>query len=440
MKEIDKIPTSKVKRASKIMGTGAKVGANYLKYYGNRLVKSKEDARKRLDEDNAEDIYNSLQELKGSALKMAQMMSMDKNVLPEAYVDKFSLAQFSVPPLSYPLVVKSFRKEMGKSPADLFDTFSKKAVHAASIGQVHKATIGAQTFAVKIQYPGVGDSIESDLALVKPMAKRLFKIKGKESDKYFKEVEQKLLEETNYTLELEQAQWLGEQCAHLSNLKFPSYYQNRSSERIICMDWMEGKHLSEFANENDSEDRSNLVGQTLWDFYMYQMHALQKFQADPHPGNFLVSEKDELIALDFGCIKSIPNEFYKAFFALMEPDITEDDKQFEQLLWELELISDKDSKDDKQLILSVFGQMLALLAQPFHNDRFDFSDPEYFTQIAAIGEKLSKDKQIKKLNTTRGSKHFIYVNRTFFGLYNLMHLLGANNIETRRFKQLLKAS
>ena len=101
MKTINSIPTSKLQRASNIIKTGAKVGGNYVKYYANRVTKTKEEANQILNEDNAEDIYDGLKNLKGSALKVAQMMSMDKSVLPKEYVEKFSLSQFSVPPIRY---------------------------------------------------------------------------------------------------------------------------------------------------------------------------------------------------------------------------------------------------------------------------------------------------------------------------------------------------
>ena len=101
MKTIDKIPTNKLQRASKLVTTGVKVGGNYLKYYGEKLV-NPELSKDKLNEDNAADIYDGLKQLKGSALKVAQMLSMEKSILPKAYVEKFSLAQFSVPPLSGP--------------------------------------------------------------------------------------------------------------------------------------------------------------------------------------------------------------------------------------------------------------------------------------------------------------------------------------------------
>ena len=246
MQTIDKIPTSKIARASKMVTTGAKIGVNYLKYYSDRITKTEEQSKNRLNENNAEDIYDGLKQLKGSALKVAQMLSMEKSVLPQAYVEKFSLAQFSVPPLSAPLVSKTFKKYFKKYPDEIFDSFDLKSVNAASIGQVHLAEKEGKKLAVKIQYPGVAESITSDLAMVKPIAVKMFNIKGKDSDKYFKEVENKLIEETNYVQEISQSKAIATACKHIPNLRFPDYYEELSSERIITMDWMEGKHLSEF--------------------------------------------------------------------------------------------------------------------------------------------------------------------------------------------------
>ena len=107
MNSIDRIPISKIHRASNLVQTGAKVGVNYIKYYGDKIVNSEEIAREKLNENNAEDIYDGLKKLKGSALKVAQMLSMEKSILPRAYVEKFSLSQFSVPPLSPALVNKT---------------------------------------------------------------------------------------------------------------------------------------------------------------------------------------------------------------------------------------------------------------------------------------------------------------------------------------------
>lgn len=435
MKTIDSIPTSKIQRASKLIQTGAKVGVNYLKYYGDKITKSEEEAKESLNKNNAADIYDSLKQLKGSALKVAQMLSMDKNILPRAYVEKFSLAQFSVPPLSAPLVNKTFKNYFGKQPNEIYDTFNATSINAASIGQVHQATKDGKKLAVKIQYPGVAESISSDLALVKPIAIKMFNIKGKDSDKYFKEVEDKLIEETNYINEVKQSMEMAEACQHIKNLIFPKYYPEWSSEKIITMDWMTGEHLSEFTAHNTDGEKSNILGQTLWDFYMFQMHNLRKVHADPHPGNFLITEDTKLVALDFGCIKEVPNDFYMPYFELAKKENLNNPEFFQSKLYELEILKKEDTKEEIEFFTEMFHELLSLFARPFHVEEFDFSDEEFFGQIADLGERYSKNTELRNMNGNRGSKHFIYINRTFFGLYNLMHDLKAKNVKINNFIQ-----
>ncbi len=436
MKTIDHIPTNKLSRASKLVTTGVKVGGNYAKYYGKKVFDSSL-TKDQLNEDNAEDIYGSLKSLRGSALKVAQMLSMEKNMMPKTYVEKFSLSQFSVPPLSAPLVRKTFKKYLDKYPEDIFDTFTSESVNAASIGQVHQATLDGRKLAVKIQYPGVASSISSDLALVKPFATRMFNLKGKDKGKYFKEVEEKLLEETDYLLEVKQSMDISQLCGHIEHLRFPEYYPKLSSERIITMDWMQGEHLSEFTAHNTDQAVADQVGQTLWDFYMYQMHVLKRVHADPHPGNFLVDEKHNLIAIDFGCIKEVPEEFYEPYFELAKPENINDPVLFNEKMFELEILREDDSPEELKFFSDIFYEMLSLLTGPFHAETFDFKDDFFFGKIGELSEKYSKDTELRKMNGNRGSKHFLYINRTFFGLYNLMHDLGAR-IEVNNYKKYIQ--
>ena len=432
MKTIDNIPTGKIGRTGKLVQTGVKIGGNYLKYYGKKAFNS-ELTRDELDEDNASDIYDGLKSLKGSALKVAQMLSMEKNLLPGAYVEKFSLAQFSVPPLSAPLVRKTFKKYNGEYPENLYDTFATQSVNAASIGQVHKATKDGKKLAVKIQYPGVADSISSDLAMVKPIALKMFNMQAKDSEKYFKEVEGKLLEETDYILEVKQSKEISEACVHIPNLKFPKYYEDLSSERIITMDWMDGVHLSEFAKVNEDQELANKVGQALWDFYMYQIHSLKQVHADPHPGNFMVDKNNDLIAIDFGCIKQIPEDFYDPYFSLTDRENLNNQEFFHNRLLELEILNEKDTEKEKKFFSEMFHEMFSMFSTPYQEERFDFTDEKFWQHLTELSEKYSKDPELRRMNGNRGSRHFLYMSRTFFGLYNLLHDLKAN-VEINKFR------
>lgn len=430
MKEQDKIPTSKGARTGRFLKTGVQIGGNYLKHYAKKLVNSETDDND-LHEANAEDIYDALSELKGSALKVAQMMSMDQGILPEAYADRFSLAQYSAPPLSYPLVIQSFRKAIGKSPNDVFDSFTQKAVSAASMGQVHQAELDGKKYAVKVQYPGVKDSLQSDLKVVKPLAARLFQLNPSDIEHYVSEVATRMEEECDYVLELERGSGISEACAHLDNLVFPKYYPKWSNDRILTMDWMDGLHLKEFLATNPSDEIKQQIGQAIWDFYDFQIHTLHELHADPHPGNFLFTQDGKVGIIDFGCVKKLPTSFYNSFFKLTEKDILNDKDKLNSALMELEFYQENDDADLKSFIFNTMSEFLELLGRPFRESPFDFGNLEYIEKIYAMGNKYGKDKKIRKIGAGRGPADAIYLNRTYFGLYTLLHKLGVS-VNTER--------
>ncbi|WP_421943364.1 ABC1 kinase family protein [Pedobacter sp.] len=429
MKEQKSIPVTKVERSAKFVKTGFQIGGNYIKHYSKKLFNPEMD-REQLNEDNATDIYKSLSELKGSALKIAQMLSMDKNILPKSYVDKFTQSQYNAPPLSGPLIVRTFTKNFGKTPENIYDSFNLTSTNAASIGQVHQAKLNGQKLAVKIQYPGVGDSISSDLKLVKPFAFRLLGMSEKELNIYIKEVEERLLEETDYELEVKRSIEFSEACKNLDNVVFPKYYPELSGKRIISMDWIDGLHLKEFLKTNPSQELKNKIGQALWDFYNFQQHELKAVHADPHPGNFLITPDEKLGVIDFGCIKEMPLDFYIPFFSLISTDVIRDKAKTIDAFRKLDMIHTDDTEAQIEFYYKSYKEMIELFAKPYINTSFDFSKNEFFEKLYEYGEKISKMPEFKQ---ARGVKHFIYVNRTNFGLYTILHELKAT-VKTDTFK------
>lgn len=430
MKEHTSIPVSKVRRATKFIATGAKIGKNYIKHYSKKLV-NPDISRDELHESNAHDIYNSLSELKGSALKVAQMLSLDKNLLPAAYQQKFAMAQYSAPPLSYPLVVKTFQNHFGKSPEQMFDSFTRKAVNAASMGQVHQAVWRGKKLAVKIQYPGVGDSVKSDLAMVKPIALSMFNLNPVEYDEFIQEVEQRMLEETDYTLELQRSLDLSNKTRSIPNVIFPYYYPELSSARVLTMDWLEGQPLGEVLKSEIPREASHTLGQAMWDFYHFQMHQLKAVHADPHPGNFIITHDFQLGVIDFGCVKVIPEDFYNTYFQLLDPELLEDEARKLEVFYALRFIYPEDSIRDKRFFTDLFTKLVELLGRPFRTGEFDFADKSYFQTLYAFGEELSSLKELRESKRPRGVRDAIYINRTYFGLYNILHDMKSR-VRTRR--------
>jgi predicted unusual protein kinase regulating ubiquinone biosynthesis (AarF/ABC1/UbiB family) len=420
------LPTTKVARAARFAKTGFNVGANYVKHYAKRAVGA-ESTTEDLHTANAAELYGTLSEMKGSVLKVAQMLAMEKNMLPTAYADQFAKAQYSTPPLSGPLVIKSFRDAFGKSPFQLFDEFEPEARQAASIGQVHFARKDGKALAVKVQYPGVADSIKSDIRLVKPIALRVMGLNEAQVRPYLEEVETRLLEETDYTLELRRGQEIAARCQELKNLEFPAYYPEFSTNRILTMDWLGGQHLKEFLATTPTQEVRNQLGQALWDFYQFQFNTLHQLHADPHPGNFLlrVENGGTLGVLDFGCVKDVPMDVYHLFTALLAAETIADESRLAELLTEAGVLRSTDAPTMQALYLRTMQVSLELVGRPFRQATFDFGDPSYMAALYALGDDLMADPELRKQREPRGSEHFIYLNRTYVGLFALLTELGA---------------
>jgi predicted unusual protein kinase regulating ubiquinone biosynthesis (AarF/ABC1/UbiB family) len=260
--------------------------------------------------------------------------------------------------------------------------------------------------------------------MVKPVANAMFGLPEKEMQKYFQEVEEKLLEETNYTLELKQSQEISTTCTNIPDIFFPIYYPEYCSSKVLVMDWLEGDHLKEFLDKKPSQEVKNRVAQALWDFYNHQLHTALAIHADPHPGNFLLQEDGRVGVIDFGCVKVVPEDFYFHYFPLLVPEIRNNQAVVDQLLSHIEIIFPQDSPAVKVELQTAFLEMTALLSRPFETPKFQFTH-QFIDEIYAKGEEIYQIPEVKRPTQPRGSKHALYVNRTYFGIYSMMADLQA---------------
>ena len=207
-----------------------------------------------------------------------------------------------------------------------------------------------------------------------------------------------------------------------------------AAENVIVTEWVEGKSLARLIESGTQEERDHF-GKMYLRFLLSGPSHVGLLHADPHPGNFLIDKEANLIAIDFGCMKEVPDDFYVPYFDLAKKENINNPVFFEEKLYELEILKPEDTKEEKIFFSKLFHEMLSLFTQPFHNETFDFSDETFFGKIAELGERYSKSTELRNMNGNRGSKHFIYINRTFFGLYNLMHDLKATKVKINNFIQ-----
>ncbi len=423
-------PSSKFERGKIIAKTGIKVGTNYAQRYLKRKVGGERDDDGQFHSDNAQEVFKEFTRLRGTALKIAQGMSMDQGFLPEEFAEVMSQAQYSVPPINKALVRSILKKELGSYPEQLFKQFEAEAFAAASIGQVHRAELKDGTkVAVKIQYPNVRETINSDLGLAKVLAKRLVK-RGSDIDPYFEEIKSTLLKETDYLHEGEQMEAFRRRFGGL-DIVMPEWMKEHSTDKVLCMTYLEGRHLSEFLKEDPPQEQRDRFGQLLWDFFHEQLKGNDYVHADTHPGNFLFTYDDQLGVVDFGCVKKFPARFFRNYLQLLPTHLSRDEEAIRRLFEKLEVLKAGSRDGDSEQEYFDFARNYGMLfAQPYEHDVFDFGDPGFGQKIRHF------TKEAPLSNEPRGSKHFIYTTRVHVGLYNLLIKLKAR-IDTTLSKDLL---
>jgi len=428
----ESFPASKLERGTLFAKTGLKVGANYARYLADRVTKGKDDGtRKRaLNTKNAEDLYREFTKLRGTALKLAQSMSMNTGVLPEEFMDVMAAAQYQVPPMNRALVQKRIRDGLGRYPAQLFDDFEAEAMAAASIGQVHRAALDDGTpVAVKVQYPNVRETIASDLSMARTLFGRL--INSPHLDDYFAEVRDRLGEETDYLNEAENIAFFADQYTS-ERVVTPTPVRDLTAETVLTMTFVQGQHLDAFLDTNPDAAARNHFGQLLWDFIHEQIAAQHRtIHADAHPGNFLFRDDGRLGVIDFGCVKTFPADFRDDMLRLWRARIHDDEAAIEPLLYRLDILREDMSNATRQTLRDFFDRFGSLIVRPYRSDTFAFGDDDFYNELKACFRAGSQ------LPEAAGSHHFVFLNKVLVGIFNLMHDLQPT-IDTRRSRALLR--
>lgn len=423
-------PSSKFERSKIIAKTGIKVGTNYAQRYIKKKVGASKGDDKDFHTNNAKEVFKEFTKLRGTALKIAQGMSMDQGFLPEEFAEVMNQAQYSVPPINKALVRTIIKRELGDYPEKLFAQFEPEAFAAASIGQVHRAELkDGRKVAVKIQYPNVRETINSDMAVAKSLAKRIIK-KGQDINPYFNEIKSTLIEETDYEHEGSQIDQFRKRFAS-NEIIIPEWIQEFSTDKVLCMSFVNGRHLGDFLKENPSQKERNHFGQLIWDFFHEEIRVGGYIHADTHPGNFLFTFDGGLGVIDFGCVKLFPEEFFTNYLKLLPTHLANDQEAIRNLYIKLDVINPDAKEQDRETEYYNFARNYGIMfSKPYKYDVFDFSDPTFDEEIRHF------TKEAPLSNELRGSKHFLYTSRVHTGLYSILIKLGAQ-VDTTGAKVIL---
>ena len=410
----DDFPSTKLERGRIFAKTGLQVGKNYAQYLADRVRGKGGDDRKRdLNTQNAKDLFKEFARLRGTALKLAQSMSLDTGMLPDEFMEVMAEAQYRVPPMNRALVRKQIRDALGRFPELLFDEFEGEAMAAASIGQVHRARLDdGRPVAVKVQYPNVRDTIESDLSLARTLFRRI--VKGGPIDDYFEEVRARLREETDYLNEADNIAYFAEQYGG-GDLVTPEPVREHTAETVLTMTFVGGQHLDALLDTDPDQATRDHFGQLLWDFLHRQVaHNHRTLHADTHPGNFLFRDDGRLGIIDFGCVKTLPQAFRDDMLRLYRARMEENEGEIDRLLRRLDILQDDMPNDTRAQVRDFFDRYGSLIVEPYRQSSFDFGDPGFQERLQNCFEEAST------LRQAAGSPHFIFLNKALVGLLNLL--------------------
>ena len=413
------VPEGKIARSTVAGVAAVKVGLGELKHKIKRpfLSEEKQESEKNLlDDKNAKLLFKALTQLRGTALKLAQMVGMEQGLLPEAYQKELSKSFHQVPSLNRVLVRKVFMGEFTHSPNDVFEQFESQAFAAASLGQVHRATLlDGSKVAVKVQYPGISVSIKSDLTLIRGIARGLpnTHLILQSLD----EVEARLMEEIDYTIEASNTQWFDKRIT-LEGIKVPKVHTDYSTQRILTTELISGLHLNEWLVTNPSQDERNRIGQLLYDFFIHSTKDLLCLHADPNPGNYLIHNDSSITVIDFGCVKHLTKEFTHIFPQLINAYMNDNPGTLFSTYKKIGMTFDKIDEDIYQKVLRPFGQWVSL---PFKTESFDFAKNRNYTSQGQEPMKHLHD----NLKVDNIATEFIFHNRTIYGLFQIFEKIGA---------------
>ncbi len=422
----DALPTGKISRGKVVGKTLLKIGLQK----GKHLIQQEKEANRH--EEIADIIFDALGELKGVSVKIAQQIALGMPFLPPAYLDKISKSFHSIPGINKALVRKIIKSELDAYPHDLFDRFEMTPFAAASLGQVHLAEKAGRKLAVKIQYPGIKKSIETDMSLIHFGLKRF--AKGQNVTHIVTEIEERLFEETDYTLEAQNILFFKE---HLNNprIVIADVFPELSGDKVLTTSLLEGVNFDTYLRSNPSQRDINAYAQLIFDTFFYSLYHLKRIHADPNPGNFLFMKDNRLGLIDFGCVKSVSDDFLnrynKLHLSLLE-EATESELIDRYLT--LGMIEKSDKKTMQQFYTEVIKPLDTLYKEPLSKAHYDFKANSDFSQRGF--EKIFEVQRKQFHSVHKLNEQFLFLNRTLMGYYALFEKMGAA-IETGYVRKLM---
>jgi len=367
-------PTGRFARFTRLGSTAIAAAGRHASQALKEAVGSSEnkvEERKQVNLKTANSVVDTLSQMKGAAMKVGQLLSVDPQLLPPEIRDTLGKLQMSAPPMPYATVEAVIQEAFGKPVLEVFREFDPAPIGAASIGQVHKAVShDGQKLAVKVQYPKITDTIDSDiknLGTVLRMAQ--LAVSTINVDEYLEEFRQVLHREADYLQEAESLERYAKIFTAFPGFRVPNVFKDLTRKNVLSMELIEGVKFDEHLLSLSAEARNLMAGRFL-DMFMRLFHELCTLHADPHPGNFLVDKAGQIVVLDFGCVRDFEQPWVDQMTELMRAQWKGDANALIPLYTKLGFAMPARGVPDPDLLYDLHE----LVLEPFIKDvEFDFA-------------------------------------------------------------------
>ena len=390
---------------------------------------SKGDSKMR-SEDDAVDFATSmlaeLDQLKGFAMKLGQMVSYLDTSLPPKAQKILAKLQSNSKPMEWKTIRSLIEAELGSDPHDVFDEFAETPMAAASIGQVHRAKKDGTELAVKVQYPEIRELLAADMKSITKLSKLALMMFPLDGEALANELTIRMKEECDYEAEAKNQRLFAEIVEPWPDSSVPDVFPELSSGRVLTSRLVHQKQFYDFL-ETASQEAKNRAGAAIFRFSFQSIFEHGIYNADPHPGNYLFSEDGEVTFLDFGCIKRFPANLVDIWKRIAASVLASDFPTFKVAITEAGMVANEKKmkyEDQWEAMQSLYAPMLA-------------EKPFTITQdlISEINDRVLFQNKNKRYMTMPAD--WLFVNRLQWGLYSVLALLGAEVDYSTIFREAL---
>lgn len=320
--QIDALATTRVSRFARMTRLGGQMAGTVARAAASAAVTgSLARAGEHMHERVAENLATSLGEMKGMPMKLGQMLSYIDELIPakhrDAYRENLARLQAQTPAMEWSSIEGLLERNLGAPPDEFFAEIDHEPVAAASIGQVYRARLhDGDEVAVKVQYPGIAESVSSDLHNARLLAAPMFAMVPRVAmEGAIRDLRECLKLECDYELEAQNQVDFSRLWAGDDEIYIPRVYRELSGPQVLVTEFIDGESWAEMMERAGSEERAR-YGRILFRFVYHSLYAFGIFNTDPHPGNYLFMPDGRVAFLDFGSVHRYEESARRSFCEL----------------------------------------------------------------------------------------------------------------------------